>query len=136
MNITRWAIAARCFDDVTTLANTVVLTVNAYIHNHADSMRCSAGRLDRKIEFPIPDRRQKRLIFQACTQKMNLSEDVDLEDFVNRPEKISAADIASICSEAGLQAVRNNRYVILPKDFQKAYRKATKKTEAEHSFYQ
>ena len=24
------------------------------------------GRLDRKIEFPIPDRRQKRLVFQVC----------------------------------------------------------------------
>lgn len=38
------------------------------------------GRLDRKIEFPYPDRRQKRLIFQVITGKMNLSEDVDLEE--------------------------------------------------------
>lgn len=30
------------------------------------------GRLDRKIEFPNPDRRQKRMVFQACTAKMNL----------------------------------------------------------------
>ena len=78
------------------------------------------GRLDRKIEFPCPDRRQKRLIFQVITGKMNLSEDVDLEEFINRPEKISAADIASICQEAGLLAVRKNRYVIIPKDFEKA----------------
>jgi len=55
------------------------------------------GRLDRKIEFPLPDRRQKRLVFQAVTSKMNLSEEVDLEDFVSRPEKISAADINAIC---------------------------------------
>ena len=31
------------------------------------------GRLDRKIEFPLPDRKQKRLIFQTVTAKMNLS---------------------------------------------------------------
>lgn len=37
------------------------------------------GRLDRKIEFPNPDRRQKRLIFQVCTSKMNLSEEINLE---------------------------------------------------------
>ena len=37
------------------------------------------GRLDRKIEFPLPDRRQKRLIFSTITSKMNLSEEVDLE---------------------------------------------------------
>ena len=40
------------------------------------------GRLDRKIECPMPDRRQKRLIFQVCTSKMNLSDEVDLEDYV------------------------------------------------------
>lgn len=34
------------------------------------------GRLDRKIEFPLPDRRQKRLIFNTITSKMNLSEEV------------------------------------------------------------
>lgn len=38
------------------------------------------GRLDRKIEFPIPDRRQKRLIFSAITSQMSLSDEVDLED--------------------------------------------------------
>jgi len=37
---------------------------------------------------------------------MNLSEDLNLEDFVSRPDKISAADIAAICQEAGMQAVR------------------------------
>lgn len=40
------------------------------------------GRLDRKIEFPLPDRRQKRLIFSTITSKMNLSEEVDLEDCI------------------------------------------------------
>ncbi|NXC78576.1 PRS6B protein, partial [Anhinga anhinga] len=59
------------------------------------------GRLDRKIEFPLPDRRQKRLIFSTITSKMNLSEEVDLEDYVARPDKISGADINSICQEVG-----------------------------------
>lgn len=93
------------------------------------------GRLDRKIEFPNPDRRQKRLIFQACTSKMNLSDDVDLEFFVNRPEKISAADIAAICLEAGMQAVRNNRYVILTKDLEEGYKEHAHKTDKEFQFY-
>jgi len=93
------------------------------------------GRLDRKIEFPLPDRRQKRLVFQALTSKMNLSEEVDLEDFVSRPEKISAADIQAITQEAGMQAVRKNRYVILPKDFEKAYKKVVKKRDTEFDFY-
>ena len=93
------------------------------------------GRLDRKIEFPNPDRRQKRLVFQAATSRMNLSDDLDIEDYVNRPEKLSAADIASVCAEAGLQAVRENRYVVLAKDFDRAYKKACNKNEKEHLFY-
>lgn len=57
------------------------------------------GRLDRKIEFPLPDRRQKRLVFSTITGRMNLSEEVDLEDYVARPDKISGADINAICQE-------------------------------------
>merc|ERR1711974_363197 len=79
------------------------------------------GRLDRKIEFPLPNRREKRLIFQTICGRMNLSPDVDLEDYVSRPDKLSCAEIASVCQAAGLQAVRKNRYVILPKDFEKGW---------------
>merc|ERR1711953_818751 len=93
------------------------------------------GRLDRKIEFPLPDRRQKRLVFSTITSKMNISEEVDLEDFVARPDKISGADINSICQEAGMQAVRENRYVVLTKDFEKGYKNNVKKDETEHDFY-
>lgn len=78
------------------------------------------GRLDRKIEFPLPSRREKRLIFQTVTSKMNLGPDVDLEDCqsslnsrfllfidgildVSRPDRLSSAEIASIAQAAGLQ---------------------------------
>lgn len=57
------------------------------------------GRLDRKIEFPMPDRRQKRLIFSTITSKMNLSDEVDLEDYISRPDRVSGADINAICQE-------------------------------------
>lgn len=93
------------------------------------------GRLDRKIEFPLPDRRQKRLVFSTITGKMNLSDEVDLEDFVARPDKISGADINSICQEAGMHAVRENRYVVLAKDFEKAYKAVVRKDEQELEFY-
>ena len=93
------------------------------------------GRLDRKIHFPVPDRRQKRLIFQTVTNKMNVGRDVDLENFVSRPEKISAADINAICQEAGMQAVRKNRYVVMNKDFEKAYKIVLKRSGKEFNFY-
>ena len=89
------------------------------------------GRLDRKIEFPMPSRRERRLIFQTCTGKMNLGPDVDLEDCqssyslihmkarfdilyrvpidVSRPDRLSAAEIAAIVQAAGLQGMVHAR---------------------------
>lgn len=66
---------------------------------------------------------------------MNLSEEVDLEDYVARPDRISGADINAICQEAGMHAVRENRYIVLTKDFEKGYKNSIKKDEFEHEFY-
>eukprot|EP00976_Prorocentrum_cordatum_P104061 1193727-Prorocentrum_minimum.AAC.5 len=66
---------------------------------------------------------------------MNLSDEVDLEDYVSRPDKISAAEIAAICQEAGLHAVRKNRYVVLPKDIDKGYKANIKKSDNDFEFY-
>ena len=83
----------------------------------------------------MPDRRQKRMVFSTVTAKMNLSAEVDLEDFVARPDKISAADINAVCQEAGMLAVRENRYIVLSKDFEKAYKTKTNKNELDLDFY-
>merc|ERR1712046_152017 len=49
------------------------------------------GRIDRKIEFPLPDEKTKRRIFQIHTSKMTLSEDVDLEEYVIAKDDLSGA---------------------------------------------
>lgn len=88
---------------------------------------------------------------------MNLAKDVDLEDcllifffisfdlfasfirfslaVIARPDKISGADIAAICQEAGMQAIRHNRYVVLTKDFERAYKSVVTKTDTDFQFY-
>merc|ERR1712110_509487 len=111
----------------------VIMATNR--HDPLDPALLRPGRLDRKIEFPLPDRRQKRLVFSTVTGKMNLHDEVDLEDYVARPDKISGADINAIVQEAGMQAVRENRYVVLAKDFEKGYKNNIKKDETEHEFY-
>merc|ERR1719437_343871 len=87
------------------------------------------GRLDRKIEFPLPDRRQKRMVFSTICGKMSISDDVDLEDLISRPDKLSNADVNSICQEAGMLAVRDNRYMVTGKDFEKAYANQVKNND-------
>jgi 26S proteasome regulatory subunit T3 len=48
---------------------------------------------------------------------------------------LSGAEIAAICQEAGMHAVRKNRYVILSKDLEKGYKANVKKTDNDFEFY-
>jgi 26S proteasome regulatory subunit T3 len=80
------------------------------------------GRLDRKIEFPsLKDRRERRLIFTTISSKMSLSPEVDLDSLIIRNDPLSGAIIAAIMQEAGLRAVRKNRYNIIQSDLEDAY---------------
>ena len=81
------------------------------------------GRIDRKIEFPLPDIGTKRRIFQIHTGKMSLSDDVDLEVFVMSKDDLSGADIKAVCTEAGLLALRERRIRVTQEDFVKAKEK-------------
>ncbi|KAA8492200.1 26S proteasome regulatory subunit 4-like B [Porphyridium purpureum] len=79
------------------------------------------GRIDRKIEFPLPDEKTKRRIFNIHTSKMTLDKDVNLEEFVMSKASISGADIKAICSEAGLMALRERRMKVVHEDFKKGF---------------
>ncbi|RKP09629.1 26S proteasome subunit P45 [Thamnocephalis sphaerospora] len=81
------------------------------------------GRIDRKIEFPLPDIKTKRRIFNIHTGRMNLSDDVDLDEFVMSKDDLSGADIKAICTEAGLMALRERRMKVCADDFKKAREK-------------
>ncbi|TID28474.1 hypothetical protein CANINC_002469 [Pichia inconspicua] len=80
------------------------------------------GRLDRKIEFPsLKDRRERRLIFTTIANKMSLAPETDLDSLILRNDPLSGAIIAAIMQDAGLRAVRKNRYMIIQSDLEEAY---------------
>ena len=81
------------------------------------------GRIDRKIEFPLPDVKTKRRIFNIHTSRMTLGADVDLEEFVMAKDDLSGADIKAVCTEAGLLALRERRMKVVAEDFRKAKEK-------------
>lgn len=81
------------------------------------------GRIDRKIEFTLPDQKTKRRIFNIHTSRMSLSDDVNIEEFVMSKDDLSGADIKAMCTEAGLLALRERRMCITQTDFKKAKEK-------------
>ncbi|RNA33917.1 26S protease regulatory subunit 4 [Brachionus plicatilis] len=78
------------------------------------------GRIDRKIEFPLPDEKTKRMIFKIHTSRMTLSDDVKLEELIMAKDDLSGADVKAICTEAGLMALRERRMKVTNEDFKKS----------------
>ena len=79
-----------------------------------------AGRIDRKIEFPLPDEKTKKRIFQIHTSRMTLADDVTLDDLIMAKDDLSGADIKAICTEAGLMALRGRRMKVTNEDYKKS----------------
>lgn len=106
------------FDQQTTVK--VIMATNRA--DTLDPALLRPGRLDRKIEFPsLKDRRERRLIFSTVASNMALAPEADLDSLINRNDPLSGAVIAAIMQEAGLRAVRKNRYMILQSDLEEAY---------------
>lgn len=64
------------------------------------------GRFDRIIEVPLPDKKSRLDIFKIHTARKPLAEDVDLEKLAELTEGYTGADIAAVCSNASMLAIR------------------------------
>ncbi|KZC10398.1 26S protease regulatory subunit 4 [Dufourea novaeangliae] len=60
------------------------------------------GRIDRKIEFPLPDEKTKRRIFSIHTSRMTLAPDVNLAELIMAKDDLSGADIKDSCIGSSL----------------------------------
>jgi len=69
------------------------------------------GRFDREIEVRVPDKEGRKEILQIHTRNMPLAEDVDLDKLAEMTHGFVGADLAALCREAAMNALR--RY--LPK---------------------
>ncbi|KRH93028.1 26S proteasome regulatory complex, ATPase RPT4 [Pseudoloma neurophilia] len=111
------------------------------------------GRLDRKIEIPLPNEKGRMEIFNIYTRKMNQKKNMsshetsqnevtnsskdntdnkektsdggslDLDMLVSLSNGLNGADIRQVCTEAGMTAIREERDYVTQDDFVKAVRK-------------
>ena len=68
------------------------IVINVHINTFSFNSAL-VGRIDRKIEFPLPDEKTRRRIFQIHTKKMTLAADLDLEEYITAKDDLSGADI-------------------------------------------
>ncbi|MDD2626484.1 MAG: proteasome-activating nucleotidase [Candidatus Methanomethylophilus sp.] len=78
------------------------------------------GRFDRIIEIGLPDEGGRQQIFKIHLAHMNIDKKVSPKKLATETEGASGAEIKSICTEAGMLAIRHDRDTILPEDFEEA----------------
>lgn len=84
------------------------------------------GRLDRKIEFGLPDLEGRVHVFKIHARTMSMDKDIRFELIARLCPKTTGADIRSVCTEAGMFAIRQRRKSISEKDLLDAVDKVIK----------
>jgi len=85
------------------------------------------GRIDRKIEFPAPDEKARGDILKIHSRKMNLTRGIDLVKIARNMPGASGAEVKSVCTEAGMYALRERRVHVTHEDFEMAVAKVMQK---------
>jgi proteasome regulatory subunit len=78
------------------------------------------GRFDRLIEVPKPDESGRAQILRIHTRDMNVATDVDYVELATDLDDYSGADLASLATEAGMFAIRDDRTEVRMADFRDA----------------
>ncbi len=78
------------------------------------------GRFDRIIKFPLPDDESREEIFKIHTRGMNIETAIEYGRLLRVTQGRTGADIKTICTEAGMFAIRDKRTCVTQEDFHKA----------------
>jgi len=78
------------------------------------------GRFDRQIVVDKPDMKGREAIFKVHTKNIKLAKDVDLKRLAAQTPGFAGAEIANVCNEAAILAVRKNHDAVTMEDFEAA----------------
>jgi 26S proteasome regulatory subunit T1 len=84
------------------------------------------GRLDRKVEFGLPDLEGRTHILRIHAKTMAADRDIRFELLARLCPNTTGAELRSVCTEAGMFAIRGRRKSITEKDMIDAINKVIK----------
>ena len=84
------------------------------------------GRLDRKVEFGLPDLEGRTHILRIHAKTMAADRDIRFELLARLCPNTTGAELRSVCTEAGMFAIRGRRKSITEKDMIDAVNKVIK----------
>ncbi len=92
-------------DGLNARGNVIVIAATNRIDAIDPALR-RPGRFDREIELKVPDQRGRLEILQIHVRGMPLADDVDLEKLAEMTHGYTGADLAALCREAAMKALR------------------------------
>ena len=104
------------------------------LHGAASLVR--AGRLDRKIELPLPDEKSRMRIMQIHSRKMTVEmAEVNFDELARSTEDFNGAMLKAVCVEAGMFALRREASIIKHEDFVEGIQAVQMKKKMEVQYY-
>jgi len=82
-----------------------------------DKALMRAGRFDRQIYVDLPDKNERKQIFDVHVKPLKMAKDVDLDFLSKQTPGFSGADIANVCNESALIAARKSKKSVHHQDF-------------------
>ncbi|KAL4508376.1 hypothetical protein ABPG72_003680 [Tetrahymena utriculariae] len=76
-----------------------------------------SGRLDRKIEFPLPTEEARAQVMKIHSRKMNIAKDINFSELARCTEGFNCAQMKAVCVEAGMCALRRSASFVTHEDF-------------------
>jgi len=95
-----------------------------------------SGRLDRKIEFPLPDEDGRSKILRIHSNKMTVDFDsVNFEELARSTEDFNGAMLKAVCVEAGMLALRREAEKLTHEDFMAGIAEVQAKKKVNLQYY-
>lgn len=94
-----------------------------------------SGRLDRKIEFPLPNEEARARIIQIHSRKMSVNPDVNFVELARCCDEFNAAQCKAICVEAGMIALRRSGKELKHEDFMEGIQEVQAKKKTSLQYY-
>jgi cell division protease FtsH len=85
-----------------------------------DAALLRPGRFDRQVLVDKPDLKWREAIFKVHTKNLKLADDVELQRLAAQTPGFAGAEIANVCNEAAILAVRKKHDKVLMSDFEEA----------------
>ncbi len=97
-----------------------------------DKALLRAGRFDRQIVVDRPDLEAREAILRIHARRLKLADDVDLRVVAQRTPGMVGADLANVCNEAAIRAVRKGHTAVMMEDFEEAIDRIIAGPEKKH----